>query len=203
MINEFNKNTGNYNSGNCNNGNRNSGNHNSGDYNSGNCNSDDFNSGHYNSGYRNSGNYNSGDHNSGNRNSGNHNSGYYNSGDYNSGDFNKANHCTGCFNTVGPKNIYLFNKPSKWTYEDWVNSKAYKMTRKIETLVWIELKDMTKEEKEARPEYITTGGYLKKIDTFEACQNWWDKLSEEEKAIIKDIPNFDKEIFKDITGIEV
>jgi len=31
----------------------------------------------------------------------------------------------------------------------------------------------------------------------------WDKLSEENKEIIMQIPNFDKYIFFEITGIEV
>lgn len=31
----------------------------------------------------------------------------------------------------------------------------------------------------------------------------WDKLCDEAKEIIKQIPNFDAEIFKDITGIEI
>ena len=32
---------------------------------------------------------------------------------------------------------------------------------------------------------------------------WWNKMSDDNKEIIKSIPNFNTEIFKEITGIEV
>ena len=187
-------NSGNRNSGNCNSGNRNSGNCNSGNRNSGDCNSGDWNSGNCNSGNRNSGNCNSGDWNSGNRNSGN----------CNSGDWNKCSFSNGCFNTVSPK-IYLFNKPSEWTYQDWLNSEARYLLNQIpgDVLEYIYLSDMTDEEKAAHPEAETTGGYLKILDNSECAVIWWRGLSDRQKAVITAIPNFDKEIFKQITGIDV
>ena len=63
-------------------------------------------------------------------NSGNCNSGNRNSGDWNSGDWNKCSFSNGCFNTVEPK-IYLFNKPSDWTYRDWLNSDARYLLNQI------------------------------------------------------------------------
>ena len=181
-----------------------SGNRNSGDFNSGNCNSGNCNSGNRNSGYYNSGNCNSGNRNSGNYNSGDWNSGNYNSGDYNSGDWNKCNFSNGCFNTIEPK-IYLFNKPSEWTYEDWMNSTACEILNHMPKgiLNYIKWSDMTDEEKNAHPEAETTGGYLKKSDNSECGIKWWRSLSDKEKAVIIAIPNFDKEIFKQITGIDV
>ena len=62
---------------------------------------------------------------------------------------------------------------------------------------------MTDEEKAAHPEAKVTGGYLKQLDNSERGSIWWSKLSDHEKSIIKSIPNFDKEIFKEITGINV
>ena len=187
-------NSGNWNSGDCNSGNRNSGNRNSGNRNSGNCNS-----GNWNSGNCNSGNWNSGD-----RNSGNWNSGDCNSGNWNSGDWNKANFSNGCFNTFEPK-IYLFNKPSEWTYRDWLNSEARYLLNQIpgDVLEYIWLSDMTDKEKAAHPEAETTGGYLKILDNSECAVIWWRGLSDGQKAIITAIPNFDKAIFKEITGIDV
>lgn len=187
-------NTGKGCSGNRNSGNHNSGNFNSGYRNSGNFNIGDSNSGNFNSGYRNSGNFNSGDFNSGNWNSGNRNS-----GDWNSGNFNN-----GCFNTIESK-IYLFNKPSEWTYRDWENSAACEILNRIpnSTLDYIDWLYMTHEEKSAHPEAETTGGYLKKLDKSECGIKWWRDLSDEEKAVITAIPNFDKEIFKEITGIDI
>ena len=188
----------------CNSGNRNSGNRNSGDCNSGNRNSGDWNSGDWNSGNRNSGDCNSGNRNSGNRNSGNRNSGDWNSGDWNSGDWNKCSFSNGCFNTTSPK-IYLFNKPSEWTYEDWLNSEARYLLNQIpgDVLEYIWLSDMTDEEKAEHPEAETTGGYLKVLDNSECAVIWWRGLSNRQKAIITAIPNFDKAIFKEITGIDI
>ena len=182
----------------------NSGDYNSGYKNSGNKNSGNKNSGDYNSGNKNSGHNNSGDKNSGNKNSGNYNSGNCNSGDYNSGDWNKTNFSNGCFNTEEQK-IFLFNKPSNWTYMEWFNSDAKYLLNKIprNAVDWILPGNMTDEEKEQHPEYKVVGGCLKITDNSEHAQLWWNSLSERDKNIIKAIPNFDKEIFKEITGIEV
>ena len=183
----------------CNSGNRNSGNRNSGDCNNGDCNSGDCNSGNCNSGNRNSGDWNNGDCNSGNCNSGNRNS-----GDCNSGDWNKTCFSNGCFNTESPK-IFLFNKPSDWTYQDWLNSDAryILMDCPSNVLVWVWDDDMTDEEKEQHPEYSVTGGFLKHIEKETGRQMWWDGLSDRKKDIVMQLPNFDKDIFKEITGITV
>ena len=204
LCNSGNYNSGNRNSGNYNSGNYNSGNYNSGNRNSGNRNSGNYNSGNYNSGDCNSGNYNSGNYNSGDCNSGNRNSGNRNSGDYNSGNYNKCSFSNGCFNTVEPK-IYMFNKPSEWTYRDWLNSEARYLLNQIpsDILEYVWFEDMTSEEKAAHPEAEVTGGYLKQIDNSECGFIWWHEFSDYEKRIIKTIPNFDKEIFKEITGIDV
>ena len=192
-------NSGNRNSGDCNSGNRNSG-----DWNSGDCNSGNWNSGDWNSGNRNSGDCNSGNWNSGNWNSGNWNSGNRNSGNRNSGDWNNTNFSNGCFNTVEPT-IHLFNKPSSWTYRDWLNSEARYLMNQIQgdILEWVYLSDMTDEEKAAHPETETTGGYLKELDNSECAVIWWRSLDQRQKNVIMAIPNFDKAIFKEITGIDV
>ena len=168
------------------------------------CNSGNRNSGDWNSGDWNSGDWNSGDWNSGDWNSGNRNSGDWNSGNRNSGDWNKTNFSNGCFNTVEPK-IHLFNKPSEWTYRDWLNSEARYLLNQIpgDVLEYIWLDDMTDEEKAAHPEAETTGGYLKVLDNSECAVIWWRGLSDHQKNIIAAIPNFDKAIFKEITGIDV
>ena len=162
------------------------------------------NSGNRNSGDCNSGNWNSGNCNSGNCNSGDHNSGDCNSGDCNSGDWNKCSFSNGCFNTTSPK-IYLFNKPSSWTYRDWLNSEACCLIERISNNVvqWVQYSNMTDEEKAEHPKAETTDGYLKKLDNSESTVLWWCELSDRQKAIITAIPNFDKAIFKEITGINV
>ena len=186
-------------------GKRNEGLCNSGDYNSGNYNSGNWNSGNRNSGNCNSGNYNSGNYNSGNYKSGNWNSGNCNSGNCNSGDWNKTNFSSGCFNTEEHK-IFMFNKPSDWSYRDWLNSDARRLMNEIPRNVvveWIYSCDMTDEEKSSHPEHETTGGYLKVFDESDCAQIWWDDLSEQDKNTIKRLPNFDVDIFKEITGIDV
>lgn len=202
-------NTGNYNSGNYNSGHWNSGIYNTGNYNEGRYNSGNHNTGDYNTGDCNSGNFNDGSYNSGHWNSGNWNSGYYNCGNcndgsYNSGDFNKTNFSNGCFNTKGSK-ILMFNKPSDWSIEDWRCSKAKRLldTISYNALQWVYSDKMTEEEKEQHPKYKTTGGYLKELDKSKCGQLWWDNLLDYNKNVIKSLPNFDAEIFKEITGIDI
>ena len=127
-----------------------------------------------------------------------------NSGNWNSGDWNKTNYSNGCFNTIEPK-IKLFNKESNLTYNDWVLSDARDLLNKIPTeiLEWIWFDDMSEEEKEANPIAKDTNGYLKIMKSHECAQDWWDKLKDTDKKIILGIPNFDREIFKEITGIDV
>ena len=62
---------------------------------------------------------------------------------------------------------------------------------------------MTDEEKAAHPEAETTGGYLKELNNSEWAVIWWRSLNDRQKNIITAIPNFDKAIFKEITGIDV
>ena len=157
------------------------------------CNSGDCNSGDWNSGDWNSGDWNSGDWNSGN----------WNSGDWNSGDQNKCSFSNGCYNTAVPK-IYLFNKLSDWTYQDWRDSHAYYILNKMPgNLEYVSYEDMTGEEKAAHPEAKITGGYIKQLENSERRSIWWKNLNANQKSIIKSIPNFNKEIFKEITGIDV
>lgn len=132
------------------------------------------------------------------------NSGNRNSGDWNSGDWNKCSFSNGCFNTESPK-IYLFNKPSPWTYRDWLNSEARDLLNQIpgDVLEYRWLENMTDEEKAEHPEAETTGGYLKELDNSECALIWWRGLNDRKKAIITALPNFDKAIFKELTGVDV
>ena len=144
---------------------------------------------------------NSGSSNSGYRNSGDRNSGDSNSGDWNSGDRNSGVFCT----DKNPK-IKLFDKDSNLTYSDWRNSKARRImdTCPYSYSDFIDSENMTDEEKNKHPEHETIGGFIKTIVvTTEDKQAWWDKLSEDEKQTIFDLPNFDAEKFKNCTGITV
>jgi hypothetical protein len=130
----------------------------------------------------------------GNCNSGNWNSGNCNSGNWNSGDFS-----TGFFNSA-EQPLYAFNKPLDVDRSTFNNSLAIKvMNWKYENNWWIYSENMTEEEKEAHPEHETTGGYLKSVDFKTACNIMWDNMTSDERTAVKDIPNFDAEVFEEIT----
>lgn len=137
-------------------------------------------------------------------NTGNRNTGNRNTGDWNTGDWNKSCFNTGCFMTEEQK-IMFFNKPSDWTYNDWLRSDARYLLNQIPKNVveWVYSEDMTDEEKVEHPTHETTGGYLKVLDESDCGQLWWGSLSDRQKNIIKALPNFDPEIFEQCTGINV
>lgn len=132
------------------------------------------------------------------------NSGDWNSGNRNSGDWNKTSFSNGCFNTVSPK-IYMFNKPTDWTLEHWLNCRARYLLNQIDDcpLEYVWFDSMTDEEKAAHPEAETTGGYLKERTTADNARKWRAGLSADDRNIIFSLPNFDAAIFKEITGIDV
>lgn len=175
-------------------GNRNSGCYNNGKYNTGNANIGKFNTGSCNTGNCNSGMYNNGDYNTGNHNNGN----------FNSGDWNNVCYSSGCFNTESPK-IFMFNKPSNWTHDTWVFSDARRVLSgmPIRCFHWVNEHEMTDDEKKQHPEYSVTEGFLRKTENQEARQEWWDDLCDFERKEVMSLPNFDKNIFKQITGIDV
>ena len=171
----------------------NSGNRNSGDRNSGDRNSGRYNSGDYNSGDCNSGDCNSGDYNSGDCNSGDCNSGHCNSGHYNSGFF--------CSSTP---TATFFDKPTSLTFiEAYVLEGIKTIRNKYQNNIWVSSDNMSDSEKEEHPDHEATGGYLKVLGYKEAWKEMWKSLSEKEKQSILDLPNFDKDIFFDITGIRI
>jgi hypothetical protein len=186
------KNTGSYNIGNFNTGDWNTGDWNTGDWNSGHCNTGDWNSGHCNTG---------------DCNSGDNNTGNYNKGNYNIGDCNLGNKKLGCFCTDDNdkhETIKLFNKESDWTLDTWKNSYAFEIINNcFELTLWVNECDMTGKEKEEHSEYKVTKGYLKELSYKEAWRNMWNRIDDKERLTFVSLPNFDKDIFKTITGIDI
>ena len=157
------------------------------------------NTGSNNSGYRNSGHGNSGDCNSGNRNSGDCNSGNRNSGYHNSGDWH-----SGIFNTEQQEYIFAFNKPALKSAI--VSIYAIPFLR-FDMSEWVPDCNMSQQEKEQHPEYVTTGGYLKKYEYKEAFRKSFDNAKRspnwpEQLKKLKALPNFDAKIFEEISGIK-
>ena len=136
--------------------------------------------------------------NSGNRNSGNCNSGNRNSGDWNSGDWNSGNCNSGFFNTDEP-NVRMFNKETTMKRDD-VNIPSWCY---FNLTVWVSHDTATEKEREDhKTEIETCGGFLKTLEYKEAWKLAWDKASVEERKKLFDLPNWDNEVFKEITGID-
>ena len=62
---------------------------------------------------------------------------------------------------------------------------------------------MTKLEKKNNSNCEVLGGYLKTLDYKESCKIWWKNLNNNERKLVTTLPNFDKKIFKEITGITI
>lgn len=131
----------------------------------------------------------------------NGNTGLFNTGNRNTGDWNQCDRSTGLFNTQ-ERTITIFNKDSGLLFDEVRNTEWYWLLRDRPFVLteWIEY---TEEEKKESIIRQAIGGYLKKYSYKEACQNWWDSYSDEEKEYLaENIPNFDRKIFKEITGID-
>ncbi len=103
----------------------------------------------------------------------------------------------------------MFNKESNWTMNNWLTSETRKILINkvlVPPIAWVKECDMTDGKKKHHPEYVITEGYLKKLSSeeiFYEQQKNWSCLSQKEKEIVMALPNFDKVIFKEITGIDV
>ena len=175
-----------------NSGNRNSGYSNSGDWNSGDCNSGDCNSGNSNSGYRNSGNSNSGNRNSGDWNSGDSNSGYRNSGNSNSGYSNSGYRNSGNSNS-GNRNSGDWNSGSR-------HSGAF-CTGEPDTILVFDKPCSLRDWRDAyKPEflYFNPGKDYKK-----SFVESWDKADKQDRERVRELPNFDADVFYEISGIDL
>ena len=149
-------------------------------------------------GLSNTGNRNTGDYNTGNINTGDYNTGNRNTGGWNSADFS-----TGFFNSK-QQPIYMFNKPTKMQRDAIYSLRGLQVLNwNFENSWWIFSENMSNEEKVAHPEHETTGGYLKTVDFKTACKMMWEKLSNDKKQAVMQLPNFDVNVFKEITGIDV
>ena len=151
-----------------------------------------------NTGSDNTGDRNSGDRNSGDRNSGNRNSGNWNSGDWNSGYGNSSDRQSGIFNST-ETTVRMFNKETnlKWDEIDHPHFIEFYLNK------WISENEMTTQEKKDEAEFHIRDGYLKTFSWEEAWANFWRDTDEANRNKFLNLPNFDWEVFKEITGIDV
>ena len=126
-----------------------------------------------------------------------------NTGDCNTGDWNTGDYNIGYFNIDEPK-VRIFWKETDIKREDiqFPSFCYFGLTR------WISESEMTEEEKEEHSDnYKTTGGYLKSYEYQEAFKNSYNSLSQEEREKqteqLKALPNFDADIFKQISWIDI
>ena len=128
----------------------------------------------------------------------NYNSGDYNSGDHNSGNWNSGNRNSGFFNTDSPL-VRIFNKETNVPLKD-IDFPSFLY---FNLTAWVSHDTATEEEKEAhKTEIETRGGFLKTLSYKEAFRIAWDKADKEEHKKLLELPNWDNEIFKEISGID-
>ena len=151
-----------------------------------------------NTGDWNTGNRNTGNRNTGNWNTGNRNTGGWNTGDWNTGDWNTGNCNTGFFNTDEPF-VRMFNKDTNYKRDDLI----FPPFLYFGLTVWVSHDTATDEEKkEHKQEIEVCGGFLKKLDYKDAFRISWNKASPDEHKKLLSLPNWDNDIFKEISGID-
>jgi hypothetical protein len=99
-----------------------------------------------------------------------------NTGDYNTGNWNACNKETGFFNTEQPKTINVFNKP-------------------CDIIVWENAEKPDFIYFDVVPELGYKGSFQKSFDTIKT------KAKDKQITLLKQLPNFDKEVFFEISGI--
>ena len=68
---------------------------------------------------------------------------------------------------------------------------------------WVSHDTATEEEKQKhKAEIETCGGFLKPINYKDAWRHAWNRASIEERKKLFDLPNWDNQVFKEITGID-
>ena len=149
-----------------------------------------------NTGHWNTGHWNTGDRNTGDRNTGDRNTGHWNTGHWNTGDRN-----TGHFNTITPEDVLLFNKPCK--HEVWEKAKKPNFIYGVCLTYWVSESQMTDAEELAAPYFYMRGGQLRRRTYHEAWKLAWDSASPADRELIKQLPNYDAQVFFDISGIDL
>jgi hypothetical protein len=99
------------------------------------------------------------------------------------------------------KNNCIFN--TTVTPDEWNTAKSSLPKIDLDICKWIEKADMTEEEKENIDGWETMGGYLKRTSYQDAWAAWWSDAKQSDKNKILELPHFNAEIFKGITGIDV
>jgi len=68
---------------------------------------------------------------------------------------------------------------------------------------WAYESDMTDTEKEKNPSYKAAGGFLRTYTYKEAWKKAFDSASKKDLELLKALPNFDADVFFEISGVRV
>ena len=178
----------------------NTGDYSTGIYSTGYCSTGDYSTGDHSTGYGSTGNYSTGDYSTGNHSTGDCSTGNHSTGDCSTGNWSTSNYSSGHFSTIDYSGFGSFNKPC--TIEEWNNAEKPRLIY-FDLTEWVTVSNMTEQEKTDNPTYKTTGGYLKVYEYKEAWLKAWNSATEEDKQLLYALPNFDAEVFKEISGIDV
>jgi hypothetical protein len=127
----------------------------------------------------------------------NNNTGKDNSGDWNSGNCNSGDYNSGFFNTDEP-NIRMFNQDTGLKRNEIIIPVIDLKINK-----WIPEEKMTDEQKKNDLDYHVKKGTLITRSYKEAWALAWSEMDRGTKDKFLNLPNFDADIFKEITGIDV
>ena len=178
----------------------NTGDYSTGSYSTGNYSTGKLSTGSCSTGYCSTGHGSTGSYSTGNYSTGYYSTGHRSRGNKSTGSWSISNYSTGHFSTEDYSGYGAFDKPC--TIDEWNN--AYKPGWVYFRLTeWVYKEGMNDKEKEDNPSYEITGGYLKVYEYQEAWRKAYDSATREEQLKIKDLPNFDKDKFKQISGIDI
>jgi len=181
-------------------GDRSTGDRSTGDRSTGDASTGDRSTGYKSTGDRSTGDRSTGHNSTGYRSTGNWSTGARSTGDRSTGNWSISNYSTGHFSTIDYSGFGAFNKPC--TVEDWKTAEIPSCLF-FDITQWIYNQQITDIEKKNNPTYKTTGGYLKVTDYKEAFTKSLENASDEEIEMIKKLPNFDANIFLEISGYDI
>ena len=99
------------------------------------------------------------------------------------------------------KHLRIFNQEVSETRYDEVKKILTDNQIKITLTKWTDYKELEESEQTTTTEGL--GGLLKTFSYENAWLNFWNEATREQKNCILELPEFDADIFKEITGIDV
>lgn len=162
--------------------------------------------GFWSTGDHSTGNGSTGKYSTGNRSTGNYSTGNRSTGNRSTGDWSTSDWSTGHFCTIDGMGFGAFNKiiheDFSTAIEIWSNAEKphclfFNLTE------WVKSEEMTELEKKKNPTHKKNGGYLRVLDYKESFTKSVVSATKEERDMIRALPNFDDDIFFEISGCDL